>query len=323
LSGDSYILSRFYSPVFEEKLTQLLLSGNYDVVQLETVYLAHYIPAIRRCSRALVVMRAHNVEHEIWERVAKNTANPFKKWYLNLQNRALRRFELDHYRDYDLLLAITNRDLDVFRKTGYTGQAHVAPVGLDCSFYQPDFQCFLQKPALSFIGALDWMPNQEGVVWFLENVWPALLKTCPELEFHIAGKNTPAWLSANPPKQVFFHGETPSATDFLNRFPVMLAPLFSGSGIRIKILEGMALGRVVITTTLGKEGIPARHNEHLLLADSPDEFANAIRHFLNNRAEMQDLGRSARRFIEENFDAAVIGKSTLEAYRSLLSGRQS
>ncbi len=312
----SYILDRFYSREYERKLIEILQAGNYDAIQLETVYMAHYIPAIRKHSEAIISMRSHNVEHEIWERVADNTANPIKRWYLKNQNKQLKKFELQILNTFDLLIAITQRDLDVFEKLGYRNQSVVAPVGIDLDEYVPDFQCFEKYPNLAFIGALDWMPNQDGIIWFLEKVWPTLAKRFPKVEFHIAGKNTPDWLMKKAQERVVFHGEVPDAKVFINQFPLFIAPLFSGSGIKIKVLEGMALGRVVFTTPIGVEGIPAKDGEHLFIAQSPDDFIDKISQSIENKAAMMKMGMSAREFIRTGFDNLEIADRVLSAYRS-------
>lgn len=318
--GESYILSRFNSPAFAAKLQEVLSENTYDVVQLETLYMAHYIPVIRQYSSSLVVMRAHNVEHEIWERVAQTTSNLFKKWYLRYQNKSLRHFEISNLQAYDILLAITDRDLQVFKKLGFQKDAVVVPVGIALEEYEPDFQCFKEeKFSIGFIGALDWMPNQNGIVWFLENVWPKVAASYPEVEFHIAGKNTPAWLFKKAGNQVIVHGEIEDAKQFLNNHPILAAPLFSGSGIKIKVLEGMALGRAVVTTPVGAEGIPARSREHLFISKTADEFIRHIEYCLENPLVLREMGRKSRRFIKVHFDSATVARRVYRAYEKRLA----
>ncbi|MCB0519489.1 MAG: glycosyltransferase [Saprospiraceae bacterium] len=321
VKGVSYILGRFFSKAYEQKLEEVLQAEKYDVVQLETVYMAHYIPTIRQYSKAIISLRSHNVEHEIWERVAENTANPFKRWYLKNQNKHLKAFELRTLNSYDILLAITQRDLAVFQKLGFKNKSVVAPVGIALGEYEPDYHCFKKYPSLAFIGALDWMPNQDGIIWFLEKVWPALAARFPKLEFHIAGKNTPDWLRKRARERVVFHGEVPDAKAFLNQHPALIAPLFSGSGIKIKVLEGMALGRSVFTTPIGAEGIPARHGEQLFVANTPEKFIENIETAINNQNQMKKVGEAARAFIRSYFDDREIAGRVKEAYRELLDQR--
>ena len=322
VKGESYILSRFNSEAYAEKLKEILTAKAYDVVQLETVYMAHYIPVIRANSKAIIALRAHNVEHEIWQRYAETTSSFLKKWYLKYQNKSLREFEIARLQDYDLMMAITERDLNVFKKLGYRKDAVVAPVGIDLEEYEPDSQCFKEKVmTLAFIGALDWMPNQSGVVWFLDNVWPTVSAKYPEVEFHIAGKNTPDWLSRRAAGNVIVHGEVEDAKKFINCHPILIAPLFSGSGIKIKVLEGMALSRVVITTPVGAEGIPARSQEQLFVAKTADQFIQQIEFCLKNPLVLWEIGRKARQFIHVNFDNLTIGGKVYRAFEKRIAKR--
>ena len=235
------------------------------------------------------------------------------------QNFHLRKFELSKLGEYDILVAITQRDLDVFRSLGYKKSAVVAPVGINIEEYLPDFDCFNKNLSVAFIGALDWMPNQEGVVWFLENVWPKVLEVFPHLKLHIAGKNTPDWLRQKGTTGVFFHGEVNDAKAFLNNHVLMIAPLFSGSGIRIKILEGMALGRVILTTQIGLEGIPAKHGEHLFVAETPEKFIQNLIGCLNHQEQLLAIGKNARSFIQQHFNNFTIADEVVKAYEKLLN----
>ncbi|MCF8243976.1 MAG: glycosyltransferase family 4 protein [Saprospiraceae bacterium] len=319
LTGKSYILDRFQSTDFEEKLEDLLRSKRYDVVQMETIYLAHYLPTIRKLPNVVIVLRAHNVEHEIWERVAANSSNLLKKWYLKNQNCHLRRFEIEHLNQFDVLLAITARDLEAFRGLGYQNEGAVAPVGINLVDYPLDNQVVSSPNDFCFIGALDWMPNQHGVLWFLEKVWKRMALQYPKAKFHIAGKNTPAWLHTKAGTLATVHGEVPDAKEFILKYPVMVAPLFSGSGIKIKVLEGMALGRVVITTTIGAEGIPAKPGRHLLIADTASEFEKQMNWCMVNPVSMQEMGLQAREFIREHFSNLEIAGRVHAAYEKVLS----
>ncbi len=315
LTGRPYILSRFRNAAFEEALRHLLTGHRFDVIQLETPYLAVYLPLIRSLTSAPVVMRAHNVEHEIWDRVARLSTG-LRRWYLLNQNEYLRHFEVRMLNQYDLLLAITHRDLQRFRELGFEGRAVVAPVGLPLRDYKP-----LEQPAetaIGFIGALDWMPNQHGITWFLDEVWPEVHRRFPGLVLRIAGKHTPAWLYKRAGGGVEVLGEVADARAFMNRHQVLLAPLFSGSGIKIKVLEGMALRRVVLTTSLGLEGIPAENGREVLVADNPAGFVEHISRCVEEPKTVEKIGVAARQFVEAHFDLETIGRQVFEAYSSIL-----
>ena len=318
---ESYHVTRFISKDFEKQLIETLQSNVFDVVQLETIFLAPYIPIIRKYSNALVAIRSHNVEHEIWERVSQTSTNLFKRYYLKLLNPKLKRFETTQLNNCDVLLPITERDLLLFRKLGFNKKAIVTPLGIEDSDYRLR-EASTRKPfAISFIGSLDWMPNQEGLKWFLDNVWKPFFKEDIEIEFHIAGRNAPAWISTIKQKNIFFHGEIENAHKFLAQRPVMIAPLFAGSGIRVKILESMALERVVISTSLGLEGVNATDNKEVIIADTPEQFRDAILFCKENPLKAKKIGSFARNFVIKSFDGANIALNVLKTYQSLIPAK--
>ncbi len=315
--GDSYHVSRFLSANYERQLKALLQADNYDIVQLETPYLSPYIPVVRRYSDAAVVMRAHNVEHEIWKRISANTRFGPKRWYLKKLTERLRQYEMQQLSAYDLLAAITERDLACFRKMGYDGLATVTPIGIESSRYTPDFTSYERPLSLSFIGSLDWMPNQEGLRWFLEHVWPLLRQRHPGLKLHVAGRNTPSWLYRLNTPGLQVEGEVPSAPDFINAHSLMVVPLLSGSGMRAKILEGMALGKAVLTTAVGLEGIQAKHRKEVLVADSPQAFVDEVSWAIQSQSQLCELGKAARQLVFERYDSLEVARRLMKAYSEL------
>lgn len=321
-SDRSYHIQRFENQDFADALAAILQQESFDVIQLETLYLAPYIPVIRQHSNALIALRAHNVEHEIWERVAANSS-PLKKWYLNKITPRLKKFEQEQLNRYDLLIGITERDVRQYEALGLQKPAVVMPIGLDCRDYRADFSSYKRPLSLSFIGSLDWMPNAEGLDWFLNQVWtPVLSQQFPELEFHIAGRNTPAWLQRLNLPRVQVHGEVPDASDFINRHSVMVVPLLAGSGMRAKILEGMALGKVVLSTSIGLEGIHARQRQEVVVADTAQEFAQAVRWCYEQDAALEQVGRQAQAFCTDHFDHLEIARRLLDTYHNLRKTKQ-
>jgi len=308
-SEKSYHVARFESVEFAEKLAALLQSESFDVVQLESVFLAPYLPVIRaNAPGAKVVLRAHNVEHEIWERVAAK-APLLQSWYLRQITPRLKKYELEQINHCDLVVGISPRDVERFKNLGLTKPATVCPIGLDCRDYQPDNRSFQRPLSLSFIGSLDWMPNQEGLRWFLDELWqPLLAPNFPELTFHIAGRTAPRWLQTLNMERVVFHGEVPDAAAFLNQHSVMVVPLLSGGGMRAKILEGMALGKVVLSTRLGMEGIEATDRRECLLAEQATEWLEAVRWCYAAGVGLAEIGAKARAFCVQNFDNEAVAK---------------
>ncbi len=314
-STKSYHVSRFESQDFERKLSQVLKNNEFDMILMETLYLAPYLDVIRQYSDALVVMRAHNVEHEIWEQLSRNLQFLPKKLYLKYLATKLKRFEIDMLNKYDFLVPISDVDLMKFRKLGYLNGAHAIPIGLDMNAYIPNKIDKTQKLTMSFIGSMDWLPNLEGIMWFINNIWPTLYDEFPHLELHIAGRKVPVDLSQKASDRLYVHGEVRDAREFINEHSVMLVPLLSGSGMRAKILEGMALGRVVLTTSLGLEGIPADNHENVIIADTLDQFRAAIQDLYSSPDLIQEISGSARKYVSKTYDNSFLADELLSAIK--------
>ncbi len=321
-SNKPYTATRFISEDFSLKLIELFKENKYDIVQLEGLYLAPYIDLIRRYSKAKIVMRAHNVEHEIWERVKENTNHQLKKIYLKNLNRKLKKFELSFLNDYDLLLPITNRDGERFKALGYKKEIYTLVTGIDSSRYQtkPDL---CEYPSLFHLGSLDWEPNTEGLKWFLTKVWPLVLQQQPNLKFYIAGRNasetTIKYLQSF--KNVIYDGEVADANAYINSKSIMIVPLLSGSGMRIKILEGLALSKVIVSTKVGVEGIPAKDGLEMMIADMPHLFAEKILELVQDSSKYKAMSVAAHTFIQQEFDNHTIVTKLLNRYEKLINDK--
>ncbi len=318
-SKESYHITRFISEDFTLKLEEVLQKNQYDVIQLETLYLTPFLPVIKKYSDAMVVLRAHNIEHEIWSRIASQVKFIPKKLYLHHLSKKLKNFEINKLNDFDFLVAITERDLAYFKSLGYKNGCVSSPVGFELNKYQAEYTAFSNPMKISFIGSLDWMPNIEAIRWFLSNVWPEIQKKLPELEFHFAGRNPPSDLSGVSLPNVFYHPDIQDAKEFLLRYPVLVVPVFAGSGIRVKILEAMALGRVVITTSIGLEGIPAKHREQVLLANNVDDFVQSIEQCFTNYSKIIKIGQKAQNFVSNHFDGLKLAGKLINAYKKVLN----
>ena len=185
-----YNAERFVSLEFENALIETLKENQFDIVQLEGLYLCPYIETIKKYSKALISYRAHNIEHEIWKRRLEREKNHMKRRYLKLLANRLEVFEKGFVNKYDLLVPITQRDAKRFVDFGNTKPMLVSQVGIDAQKYVPKPE-LIQFPSVFHLGALDWFPNQEGLLWFLRNVWRYISKDYAELKFYIAGRNAP------------------------------------------------------------------------------------------------------------------------------------
>ena len=312
-----YNISRFISDEFAALLQRLLTQKQYDVVQLEGIYLTTYLPLIRQYSKAKVVLRAHNAEHRIWERVGKNEYLPHRKLYLTYLAKSIQKFEVEHACLFDGIIAITEDDAAWFRQLCPQKPVRAIPAGVHLvSHEQAELQELPQNVAI--LGSLEWAPNVQGLEWFLANVWPLVLQKLPQAHLHIAGKNPPAKLLSLKVPNTTMHGTVPNATAFLLAHPVLAVPLLAGGGMRLKVVEAMALGRCIVSTTIGAEGIPAEDKKHLLLADSAEDFANALVAALTHKSLQQKLGSNARELAKEKYAWEGLVRNFEKFYRELV-----
>ena len=313
-SRKPYNATRFISCTFKTELKTLLQKNSFDIVQLEGLYVCPYIPVIRKYSSAKIVYRAHNIEHEIWKRTAVNASGIFKFYFNNLARR-IKRFETRYLNTYDLIVPITERDHELLDKMGNTKPGQVSQTGIDASVLIPNAKN-LEHPSLFHIGSLEWTPNQEGISWFMDNCWLQIHEKYPDLKFYVAGRNAPAWLIHKlDVKNVTFVGEVEDAYQFMNSKSIMVAPLLSGSGMRIKIIEGMALGKPIITTTIGTEGISTESGKNIVVADESDLFVNAVSDLINNEEYFHLISKNAIEYIHEKFDNLASSSALIEFYK--------
>jgi polysaccharide biosynthesis protein PslH len=310
-SRRSYNIERFISDEFESVLIQRLQKNSYEVIILESLYVTPYIDTIRKNSAAKIIFRAHNVEHRIWERMTKATHNPLKRAYLGLLTRRLLHYEQRIIPTVDGIAAITGNDAKFFAQYAGKVKVTVVPFGINPEEYVYTPQ-EARQISLCHIGSMDWLPNTEGIKWFLDKCWPGLHKVFPSLKLHLAGRNMPAWLLNNTYPNVVIAGEVEDARTFMTNHPAMIVPLLAGSGVRVKIIEAMALGRTVITTPTGAEGICYTQGENILIAKSPVAFFELIKSCIDDPSECARIGQNARALIESGHHTGVATTAMLE-----------
>lgn len=316
-SGKSYHVERFISNEFRQRLSEVLKSDSFDIVQLEMLYMTPYLDLIRKHSNASVILRSHNIEHLIWKRITQKTRNPLKRAYIRHLTGQLRKYELNHLNSYDGIAAITRNDADFFKKYGCKIPLTDIPFGVEVNDYPVSSGNF-ESPSLFHLGSMNWMPNLEGINWFLDTAWPLIHKQFPQLKLHLAGRGMPESLLNMKHSNVEIIGEVPDAQEFIRSHTVMVVPLFSGSGIRIKIIEGMAMGKAIISTKIGAEGINYTNGENILIADTAEEFPEAVRKCVESPELCGILGKNARRLIEEEHSLEHVMAKLEKFYNQIL-----
>ncbi|WNJ16659.1 glycosyltransferase family 4 protein [Pontibacter sp. G13] len=318
-SQDSYHVHRFTSSNFRHELERIVQAGKFDIIQLETLFMMPYIPAIRKHSKALISYRAHNIEHEIWKRRTENEYNPVKKLIFEITANRMAAYERAQMsaNPFDVLVPISGKDAGLFKKLGVKKPIRVCTVGMDVDALD-ESEVEFEYPSICYLGALDWEPNREGLDWFLKEVWPIVHARYPEVPFYIAGRRMPDKYRTMRHKQIKVVGEVESAGAFLRSKGVMVVPILSGSGMRVKIVEGLAYGKPIVATYIAAEGISARHGHDIMLADDPEEFAERVAVLLDRKSMFDTISRHATKFFHRNFNNDRIAGDLLDFYKKQL-----
>lgn len=314
--SSSYNIDRFDSPGFEAKLNEVLEKETFDVIILESPYMGPYLETLRRKSKAKIVLRAHNVESALWKRRTESEDNLLKSlWFANLTKKILR-YEKELIRKVDAIVPITTDDASAFVQLldGLKKPIHVFPY---CVRLPEGTKENPQPNTVFHLGSMDWMPNIEGVNWLVKKVWPEVLAKIPHAELHLGGKQLRKGDPRFSGRNVTIHGEVENASEFLSRYAVMAVPLHSGGGMRIKMVEGMALEKAIVTTTLGAEGTGVQHERHVLIADDSETFARAICRLLEDPNVGARLGKNAGAYAKAEFELVAASKKLTEFYASL------
>jgi len=315
-----YDIKRFCS----ENLMQIVRSlpdlDQYDIIQCEGLAFALYAGEIRSVSHAPLVLRAHNIEHQIKEMMADSEPLPPKRWYLRNLSRRIRQLEKECRNIFDAIITITDDDKRWFEAQDGKATVMVAETGV--SLTTPSVSQPGRDNRIGFIGALDWQPNIRGLQWFINEVWPLVVTQIPETSFTIGGRNAShSTINSLKGTNVIFEGEINDAVDFTSSMTVMVAPLFAGSGMRIKIIEAMSTGVPVVASTVAAKGIAVTDNKDILLADNKEAFATAVCRMLKDSREHDRIAANAQSLLKERYDNSSITAHLLSFYQTLTNDR--
>ena len=318
-SSKPYVLQRFISRKFKLAVQKKLDQNEFDIIQIEGLYLCPYIDVIKKHSKGLIAYRSHNIESEIWKNNMKQEKNIMRKMYMKILSGRLVRYEKKVINCYDLLLPISPVDLEFYSDNGNLKPVCLTPFGIDPNKYVFETMTDNQDLSLFYIGSLDWIPNIEGLKWFVHHVWKKLYTRYPGMIFKVAGRNAGMelikYLKLN---QVDFLGEIEdSDTLFLNN-SIMIVPLFSGSGMRVKIIEGMAYGKTIISTPKGAEGIECFHSKQILIADDAESFIQLIESLINDKSIVLKIGKEARNLVSNKYNNRIINQNLVKFYEQSL-----
>lgn len=294
-------------------LDALLARQRFDLVQVEFGDFGGYYTLPGSVIR---ILDEHNVEYRLFERTWRQEQSPLRRLYYRLEARKLRHDELDACRRVDAILTTSDVDRAILAPQVDGTPIRVVPNGVDTSFFTPG-PAPADPTRVVFTGAIDYQPNTDGVRYFCAEIWPRIRQAAPDTTFAIVGKDPPPQVRALAGDRVLVTGTVPDVRPWMRSAAVFVVPLRVGGGTRLKILEAMATGRAVVSTSLGCEGLDVTPGEDILVADTPAGFADAVVRCLREPALRDQLGARGRALVERRYRWDAIGAGLSDFYREL------
>jgi sugar transferase (PEP-CTERM/EpsH1 system associated) len=292
-----YSMEKFYSPAVRDTAAAVQARNDFDVLVCDFLAPAGVVDWRRSVPKILFT---HNVEAQIWERQSRLTKNPLWKFVYWREARLLARAEERYLQLADHVLTVSENDRQFFRNYVLPEKVTAIPTGVDVEYFRPG-NAQEDPRSMVFTGSMDWMPNDDGVVFFTQEILPKILAEEPAAKLLVVGRRPTRRVEALAGDRIEVTGAVDDIRPYVDRSRVYVVPLRSGSGTRIKIFEAMAMGKAVVSTTLGAEGLPVTHGRDIVIADTPADFAAAVVGLLRDRTRAAELGREARQLVERRY----------------------
>ena len=301
LSPLPYAVERFASKAWRSRIEDLLERNEFDAVVCDFIFPAASLPWSSKDPKVPWIVFQHNVESMIWKRRADETS-VLTQPYLSSQWRRMERFESSMCRRFDAVLTVSEEDSRTSKsRYGLENVRGAIPTGVDLSYFTELPRSLPNTPTLVFVGSMDWYANVDAVEYFMDEVWPRVRECLPTARVKIVGRNPPEKIQRlhAPSAGIEVTGTVPDVRPFMRQAHAMIVPLRIGGGTRLKVFEAMAAGVPIISTSIGAEGLEVEDGRHLLLADNPADFAEAVLKLIGDPDLANRLAEAATREIAE------------------------
>jgi polysaccharide biosynthesis protein PslH len=303
-----YAVQKYYSRKMYDRIRELVAERNYDVLVCDFLAPALNVPENLPCP---AILFQHNVEAIIWKRHYEVQQQPLKKAYLKTQWRKMVKFEQQACLRFDSVISVSREDSETMQNDYGIAKVFDVPTGVDTEFFQPTEKIQSDPMNLVFTGSMDWLPNEDGIRYFTERVMPKVRATLPNVTLTVVGRNpypSLVELSKRDPS-IIVTGRVDDVRPYMEKASAYVVPLRVGGGTRLKIYEAMAMEKPIISTSIGAEGLPLTDGEHLLLADTPEKFAEAVVRVLSEPALAKKLSSKAATEVREKFAWSKVAQS--------------
>ena len=314
LNRQPITVARYDLPAYRQKFKELVETGNFDLVHYEMFHTAQF----QTETHLPGVLSQQNVDSAIWRRLCGETANPFYKFAYWTQQLAFQRYERVLSPTFDAVTCTSDIDAAVFQRHCASEVIEIIPNGVDVTHYQPDFKAEAAAH-LIYIGSMDWYPNEDAVAFFADEVLPQIQENVPDVRFSIVGGNPSARVQKLAERDgVLVTGRVPEIKPYFAEATVFVVPLRIGSGTRLKILEALAMGKAIVSTSVGAEGLDLKDGEEIFIADEPVAFADAVIRLLTDTPLRRRIGQNGRARVEQDYDWRRIGEKLHRLYTKIL-----
>ena len=310
-----YTIDKYYSKDMERRISELIKDGKYDLVHCDSLQMSLNL---RSAANVPLVLTEHNVESQILERCVLNEKNFLKKTYIKLQTQKLSDYEISACRSFNRCITVSETDRFYLADNSGIDTISVVPNGVDCEYFRPQ-NARIKPYRLVFTGSLDWLPNEDALVYFFNDIYPALKRKVPGLNITVVGRNPSQKLLRIAEREPRIHitGSVNDVRPYIAESEIFIVPLRIGGGTRLKILEAMAMGKPVISTSIGAEGLDVEDGRNILLADMPEDFNRHIIELFQNNEKRSKLAKAGRKLVEEKYDWSKIAKELERAWRKV------
>lgn len=321
LEKQPHTIVKYHSSLMVKTLRKLKKNQRFDAVHIDHLHMAHYLNLFKGLP---CFIDEHNVEYKILERCVKVEPSLLKKSLLSNQASKMRRFERKKIQQCAGFFAVSEDDLNLLKElTPHSSRGHVIPNGVDTQYFQlSDSTGFLTEDVLVFTGSMDWLPNEDAVLFFSKEILPIIWKSRPQAKFYVVGKSpsTAILELAKKDSRIIVTGRVDDVRPFMSQSKVFVVPIRVGGGTRLKILEAMAMEQGIVSTTIGAEGIKHTEGTNILLGDDPKTFAQKVLILLENSAFRKSLAKAGRELVCQTYDWSIIGRDLKRIYQEVAHG---
>jgi glycosyltransferase involved in cell wall biosynthesis len=316
VSDYPYVADKYYSAKVEHRIKEVLSKNKIDVVHLDLLPLTRYLNNFRGIPVALT---EHNVESSRLLSLVRQSGNIFFKMYMYLQYKKLATFEREEMGKCEICIAVSEKDKEVLSKFDSNTKITVIPNGVDVAYFSPKNGTGVPK-SMIWVGGMKDFYNRQAVNYFCEEIFDKIKKEVQDVRLTMVGKSpTKKVLElAEQNKDVRCIGYVEDVRPYINEAMIFIAPILSGGGTKLKVLNALAMGKAVVTTSVGAEGIDVTDGDNVIIADHPDQFAKETVELLKNREKTERIGKKARELVLEKYDWEKIGKRYSAIYEELV-----